>query len=283
MSFNSNAPKVDEIVIVPLVHPGGIYIRLADNRKVPVLAKVRFVYSDTVNVINYFGYTYNVPIDHVEHVKYNIPTKFYTDTIDNASQIMSSLGYEKLDNSEFFKKTIYSSTYSFLPQLPNADNIYTNVPGVRPNGVTFGQPIEIFSPKPIVTHNTSPDTDEYNGTIHVMDINNTAMLHIISRSNKEILFDRQTGQLSIRGYATFIIDATYNYEEADTYTSYVIFKSQKNYIQVKKKHVVYTPIDKYKVKRDGYYKIKTIKPKRDKSSHKEYFTIMSLINKNFRF
>ena len=56
-------PEVDEIIIIPLANPSGAYIRIDENEKIPVLAKVRSVFSNTVNVINAFGYIYNVP-DH---------------------------------------------------------------------------------------------------------------------------------------------------------------------------------------------------------------------------
>ena len=59
----ARAPEVDEIIIVPLANPSGAYIRIDENEKIPVLAKVRSVFSNTVNVINAFGYIYNVP-DH---------------------------------------------------------------------------------------------------------------------------------------------------------------------------------------------------------------------------
>lgn len=64
MNYNPNAPTIGEIVVVPLVHPNGAYVRSQDSKhdglKIPVLAKVRSTFSETANVINFFGYTYNV-------------------------------------------------------------------------------------------------------------------------------------------------------------------------------------------------------------------------------
>src|SRR5579872_5020651 len=113
MNIPQRIPQIGEIIVVPLTHPNGVYIRIAGESKIPILAKVRSKFGDMVNVINFFGYIYNVPISHTEPINHILPTNYYVDMINNAQTIMQSLGYTSQDNSEFYN-TIPGITYTFF-------------------------------------------------------------------------------------------------------------------------------------------------------------------------
>ena len=62
---------------------------------------------------------------------------------------------------------------------------------------------------------------------------------------------------------------------------YTIFKSQRNYIHVKKSKVKYGSSKKVSKSENVKYTIRTIKLKKQETSHKKYFDIIKIINNEF--
>ena len=279
MSYN--VPTVGEIVVVPLVHPNGAYIRLDNDVKVPVLAKVRSTFGSTANVINFFGYIYNVPFSHTERINYGLQTKFYTDVITNAQRVMESFGYRSLDNSEFYKTAPNINSYPFLPHLP----------GYRTNVVNP------FENKPIIINISSDEEREERnreernreereeesdlGSIRIMDVDKENVLHVINKTNGTINYDKKTSELNINGYCTFLIDSTHTYTPRDSSKEYIIFESQRNYIHVRKSKVTHGSTGDVRKSREVRYSINTLKLKKHESTHKKYFNIIKVIDKEF--
>lgn len=294
--MNIREPRINEIIVVPLAHPNGAYIKLNNGSRVPVLAKVRTKFGETVNVINYFGYIYNVPFSNTEPVDNYRQTQFYVNMVEQAGQVLNHLGYEMLDNSEFHA-TIMPSTYTFIEQLPgydiiplspySSDNIVYQIesPVLQPQYVydTMNSPNNI--PNIIYTshHDNKDDTyDEYDyiGNIIVTNIHDEGVLHIIDNSQSNIIFDDNTGELLIKGYGYFIIQKSYVYKNSSN-KSFVIFQSHNNFIHIRKKYVKYEKIsktDKSSSDINDKYKINVIKLKRSNSKHKKYYNIISIID-----
>ncbi len=267
-------PTVGEILVVPLAHPSGAYIRVNGNIKVPIIAKVRSVFSDTVNVINYFGYIYNVPIPHTEPINFSVGTKFYTDMVDIASKIMSEMGYKSFDNSDFYNTAHAPVTYSFLSYLPNYVQITHS-----PKPVMY----QSDSPVPSASYDKknnsySPESLEEIGIIHIMDLDKKSLLHVVEKSKRSILFNSATGELTIRGYGTFLIEKSYTYNDANT--EYQIFRTKRNFIHIKKKYVKYSTYEN--VSKNEYYYVKTIKLNIQKPQHKKYAEISKIIKREYR-
>jgi hypothetical protein len=279
--------RVNDIVVVPLAGPNGSYIRLNDGSRVPVLAKVRSLFSETANVINYFGYIYNVPISHVETIMTNVKTHFYVNMVEQAGQILNHLGYDMLDNSEFYATSMLDN--NFLTDLP-AYNIIPLSPH-SPNNIVY----QVSNPKsPIKVHlnpHVSEDEYDYNydytdhdsvGEIRVMDIHNSGLLHVITNRNKDILFEKEVGELAIKGYGNFLVDRTYVYKKKNFESSYVIFKSQHNYFHIKKKYIDFNKIKLSEMYKEYMpYNVKVMRPKKSNPSDKQYFSIISIINQEF--
>jgi hypothetical protein len=261
MSYDIKRPVVGEIIVVPLAHPGGVYIRRTDNSKIPILAKVRSIFSDTVNVINFFGYVYNVPIIHTQKIDFSANTQFYIELIEDASRIMASLGYQAKDNSEFYNISQNPVSYTFLTHLPGYDSFV-----ISPDLTVYGIDNRI---------------DTMTGLIHVMDINKKGLLHFVNKIIKDIIFDESTGELLIKGYGAFFIDSWYSYG-FDASSSYVIFKSQRNYIHVKKNNIAFRKIIKQDRLNNTYHIVKTIRPDPHNPDDKFYYDIITIIN-NVRF
>lgn len=299
MSYNPSPPLPGEIVVVPLAHPNGAYIRREDNTKIPVLAKVRSGFSETVNVVNFFGYTYNVPLAHIERINYDLDTSFYTQMIDRAQKVMDSFGYPILDNSGFYD-TSYganSNSYSFLAHLPGfsqgSNRSYIISPAPSNQGYLYQTDPNPHTPPIIVIKNAPNNRDprsredsDDQGSIRVMDIDEAATLHVINRIGRDsILFDKRSGVLVIPGYGTFIIDTSFTYAKTGETIEYVILRSLKNYIHVRKSKVNYvnvrdTDIDDRK-NNLAQYDVRTIRPKSSKPKDKRYFEIMKIIGNEF--
>ena len=265
-------PTVGEILVVPLSHPSGAYIRIDGNVKVPIIAKVRSVFSDTVNVINYFGYIYNVPISHTEPVNLSVSTKFYTDMVDSASLIMRELGYKSLDNSEFYNTAYAPVNYSFLSYLPDYVSMtHSPKPVMYPTD----------SPGPSYKYKDRSDTqglqDEI-GTIHVMDLDKKSLLHVVEKSKRTVLFNSDTGELTIRGYGTFLIETSYTYKKENN--EYQIFRSKRNFIHIKKKYIKQSTYEN--IAKNQYYYVKTIKLNSQKEQHKKFMDISKIIKREYR-
>lgn len=299
MSYNPRPPLSGEIIVVPLAHPNGAYIRLDNNQKIPVLAKVRSGFSETMNVINFFGYIYNVPLAHIERINYNIDTKFYTDMIDNAQKVMNSFGYPSLDNSNFYDtqhSANSSVSYSVLSHLPGftASN-QSNVISPDPSGRKLIYQIDQNPPQPPIINisisNGSPDGHNYrdknnNGSVSVMDINNMAVLHVITLvGSSPIIFDKRSGILVIPGYGTFIIDTSFTYTKTRDTIEYVILRSQKNYIHVRRSKIHFVVMRNNDLDNlnsaQSQYDVKTIRPKTNKPKYQKYFDIMKVIYNEF--
>jgi hypothetical protein len=271
------APKVGEIVVVPLVHPNGAYIRTNDNLKIPVLAKVRSTYAEMANVINFFGYIYNVPFSHIEKVNYDVDTKFYVDMINNAQSVMQNFGYKILDNSSFYETGPNINASSFLPALPGYKSNVMN---------PFEQPIiininEKRKKGQIEEQEQEEEYEDVGGSIRVMDVNKENLLHVITKVNGIIMFDKESSELNIDGYGTFLINDKHTYTSKDSSKEYTIFKSQRNYIHVKKSKVKYGSSKKVSKSENVKYTIRTIKLKKQETSHKKYFDIIKIINNEF--
>lgn len=279
-------PGVDEIIVVPLASPNGVYVRLNDGSKVPVLAKIRYVFADTANVINFFGYIYNVPLGHTEPVNPNIQEQFYVDMVQRAGEILHYLGLEMLDNTEFYSTTQYTTTYTFLTHLPGYSTI-TLSPN-SPNHIMYqiapGSPAPpnppmavTYSPPPRGPRTTHDSGD--NGTIRVVAVHSEGLLHVVTRTNRDVLFDKNRGELCIRGYGHFMIETTYTYQKGQSDKKYVIFKSHNQYIHVRKNRVRYESLrNANKSSNQGTYDVKVIKLRKRDNKYKSYYDIIDIID-----
>jgi hypothetical protein len=294
MSYNPR-PMQGEIVVVPLGHPNGAYIRLEDNQRIPVLARVRAGFSETVNVINFFGYVYNVPVSHIERINHNIDTNFYVHMIENAQRVLNSFGYQSLDNTGFYD-TSYgsnSSSYSFLSHLPGfSASSHSNV--IAPNLMNQGLLYQTDYPNPprIITTtetrilgNNIMRSDDL-GSVSVMGIDGLAILHVINTMGRDqILFDKRSGVLLIPGYGTFIVDTSFTYTKTGSTVEFVIMRSQKNYIHIRRSNVHYRVVKDNDIDRwrdtESQYETYIVRPKTEKPRHKRYFDIMRVIDLEF--
>jgi hypothetical protein len=262
-NYGNRRPTIGEILIVPLTHPNGAYIRMENDTRIPILAKVRSIFSDTVNVINIFGYIYNVPISNTQPVNLTYDSQYYVDLVNYASQIMHSLGYKILDNSEFYAIPSQTS-YPFLPYLPGyQSNIY------------LGQNViveDVFTPL---------NGYEKDGQIYVMSFNKKELLHVIDKSFSNILFDSKSGELFIKGYGYFLIDSSYTYSRSNSSITYVILRSDRNYIHIAENNIMYTKIPKAKFTHPPNYRIKTLELSVNDIDHQKFFDIIRIINNEF--
>lgn len=264
-------PEIDEIIIVPLANPSGAYIRMDGNDKIPILGKVRSVFSSTVNIVNIFGYIYNVPISHTELFNFELSDKYYSDMVTNAWNILNQIGYPIQNNDEFFRSQQKYITY---------------IDQYQPRYKSPSQSLKIN----IANINTSI-INEYNksdyifGEIKVIAMGLDSLLHYIEKTKTDVLYDPDTGELLIQGYGLFSIDSSYSYMKNQT--NYVIFKSYRNYFHVKQKRVKkvksdsnsYTIPLKLTKTEYGYYEVQTIRPKQHKSQHQKYIDVIAKIKK----
>lgn len=268
-------PEVDEIIIVPLANPSGAYIRIDDNEKIPILAKVRSVFSNTINVINIFGYIYNVPISHTELFNFELSDKYYMDMINNARNILQKIGYPILDNQEFYKTQPKYTTYivSYLPNyqtyLPDGSgSSFKNLSQKNPNSLDKDRTMKYVL-----------------GKIKVIAMGTDSLLHYVDKTTTEVLYDPDTGELLIQGYGLFVADSSYTYTKDQT--QYIVFRSHRNYFHIKLKRVkkVASNTDSYTIPLKltkteyGYYEVQTLKPKQHKPKHQKYFDIITKIKK----
>jgi len=272
MSYFHKIPQIGEIVIVPLAQPNGIYIRLDNRIKVPILAKVRAKYAEMVNVINVFGYTYNVPISHTKPLTQSDNMDYYINMVNVANEIMKQHGYKIHDNTDFYN-TIPGTSYPFFSYLPGYDQ----------------SPI-INSPNINISHypsSTIHDMYDNDNSISVVKIDDGSLLHSITKTHEDIIFDHKTGQLDIKGYGIFVVDAHYSYIRKGNVNDYIrksdigeyiIFRSKSNFIHVRKTHVRNGLIKNDKDIKPRY-KIRLIRPNRGDVKHTKYFNIIEIIHK----
>lgn len=261
-------PNIGEIVVVPLAHPNGAYIRLQGHEKIPVLAKVRSKFGELINVINFFGYIYNVPISHAELINPTLNTQYYVNIINNAHNVMQRFGYRILDNSEFYNIGA-GPTYSFFSYLPGYNNNYEII--TPPS----------FSPsKKIVINNELYKENEMfrDNSISIIKINEETLLHVINKSRNEIIFNKDTGELNIKGYAVFMVDSSYTYTKNRDISEYVIFRSNRNYVQIKKSNITYSVGRTSAIDVSARYNIKIVKLKNISTiNQKRYLDIIEII------
>lgn len=264
-------PNVGEIVVVPLAHPNGAYIRLDGDIKVPVLAKVRSKFGEMVNIINFFGYIYNVPISHVELINPVLDTQYYVNIINNAQTIMQRFGYQTLNNSEFYS-TSPGLSYTFFSYLPGHNN-YT----------IYSPPVS--SPKQIIVNVKPEERSEelfYDNSISLLKLDDSTLLHVINRTNNEIIFNSNTGELNIKGYGVFIADTSYTYVRKKDTTEHVIFRSNRNFIHIKKSKIMYSQIKITTKDTLARYFIKIVKLKKTNvANQKRYLDIIEIIRNEF--
>ncbi|VBB18644.1 hypothetical protein YASMINEVIRUS_1146 [Yasminevirus sp. GU-2018] len=273
MNFFQKAPEIGEVVVVPLVHPNGAYIRLDNGAKVPVLAKVRAKFGESVNVINFFGYVYNVPISHTEKINSALNTQFYVEMIQNCQNVMHSLGYSAKDNTEFYATIPGANTYSFFSYLPGYQNQYVVSPSLF-NDSPPRQSKSYSHPKP-----NKPNVldDEDLGSITVMKIDDGSILHYINKTNNSVLFNSSSGALDIQGYGRFLVDTSYTYSRTGDPTEYIAFRSNKNFIHVKKTRVVYVnKVPEPRVTK-GSYNVKMIRLRKTEPKHQKYYDVVKII------
>jgi hypothetical protein len=271
MSY-SRPPYVGEIVIVPLVHPNGVYIRLADNSKINVLGRIRSVFGETANIINIFGYIYNVPFVHIELLIPALDNSYYQNMVNNASRYMTTLGYRTLDNREFFNMR-YTTTYSFLSSLPGftPSTTYSYIP----DDSRRSRKSDIFDDSPVYKKKSSS-----NGSVDLFKSKDDKLIHYIKDIDTDCMFDSSSGELYIKGYATFICDSSFTYKRKDSDNYYVIFRSENNFIHISKEDVKYTKFTKSS-KIVQSFDIKFVKLDSDESSHSKYFKLLKVIDNEF--
>ena len=260
--YNFRIPAIDEIIIAPLAYPNGTYMTVNSLRK-PVLARVKSVFSETVNVVNYFGYTYNVPLKHIEFVNSPLDSDFYVDMISNAKSIMHNNGYYESQPNEFFTHIQYQK-YSHIPIFQN----------IAVNIVPIGSPIA-----PISTIGNTPSSSsnvvhsDKNGSIDLMVLDNISIVHFVVKSSVMVYYDKSIADLLIPGYGRFVIDSTHKYSDS-LYVNRMIFKSKKQFIDVPYKILTYSRIPLYDY---GFYKVNIVDP----LEIEEYIKLGILIKKMF--
>ena len=301
MNYNSTSLIIGELIIVPLAHPDGAPIRQESNNTISIIAKVRSVFSGLVNVINYFGYQYNVHIEHVERMNLNIDINFYVQMIEYATHIMTKYGYQTVNTNLFFESITNSSTYSFLSRLPNTKYKLTNKYVYSPDSANpylySAESVTDFASPPLPPHiriaaninNPIKKPVPYivKGSIQIMDINTEELLHYIeTKGENKILFDKKSGILIIPGYSIFIIESSYTYHQNNGLnTEYQILRSHRNYIHIEKSFIYnarinLTDTDLFKSKYSEY-KVETIHPKKYNITDMKYFDIMKIISNEF--
>ena len=269
-------PIVGEIVIAPLVHPNGIYIRDSANARIPVLAKVRLVFADTANVINFFGYTYNVPNKHIQPYNPIMSNMFYMNIISNASATMARLGYRAQNNAEFYTTLYNPSTYGFLAYLPNYQNPLATSPLVTSPLVAsplVSSPMAILSSEPTI-HST-----DCAGSIECIVFGQSSILHMIKKTSSDILYDSGTGQLRVRGYGTYVVDHAHEHTDSRTYVKYMVFKSYRNYVCARKEHVRIAPILEPPAHCARYYRVSGIGVNPSDPAHRFYVDLIQMIGR----
>lgn len=269
----ARTPEVDEIIIIPLANPSGAYIRIDENEKIPILGKVRSVFSNTVNVINIFGYIYNVPISHTELFNFELSDIYYDDMITYARNILNKIGYPMLANDDFFR---------------TQQKYVTHIIHYQPKIQSYGQ-----SQRSHELHKKRKDHENLDnertmkyvlGNIKVISMSDS-LLHYIEKSSTDLLYDSDTGELLIQGYGLFAVDSSYSYMKNQS--KCIIFRSHRNYFHVKQKRVkkITSDSDSYTIPLKltkteyGYYEVETLRPKQHKPKHQKYLDVITKIKK----
>ncbi len=243
--YNLRVPAIDDIIIAPLAYPNGAYMTI-DGIKKPVLARVKSVFSETVNVINYFGYTYNVPLKHIEFVTSPLDSDFFVDMINTATTIMHDYGYSALSPNDFFTQIQYQK--------------YNNIPIFQTIAVNVSAPLSTsINGSLIIGDINNIDSNiiisNKNGVIDLMVFDNIDTLHYVKKSNIMIYYHGL--DLLIPGYGKFVIDGTHKYRDS-FYENRIIFKSKKQFIDVAYKVVINGQLPS----RDyGFYEVQLISEK----------------------
>jgi len=277
-------PIVGEIVIAPLVHPNGIYIRDSANARIPVLAKVRLVFADTANVINFFGYTYNVPNKHVQPCNPIMSNMFYVNIISNASAIMARLGYQAQNNAEFYTTLYNPSTYGFLAYLPNYQNPLVASPLATRPLVSSPLVTSPLATRPLVTSplmSSEPTihSTDCAGSIECVVFGESSILHMIRKTSSDILYDSGTGLLRVRGYGAYVVDRVHEYADPRSYVKYMVFKSYRNYVCARKEHIRIAPILEPPVHCARYYRVSGIGVNPSDPAHRFYVDLIQMIGR----
>jgi hypothetical protein len=275
-----------DYVVVPLVHPSGAYIRLDDNIKIPILARVLGSFGESISVINFFGYKYNMPHKHAEKLDQSNPDSFYVNMINRAEGIMRKLKYSILDNSEFYK-TNKKVRFSYLSKLPIEFTTLNPIEvKLRSNTLSPTSPIFSFDFNPI-TYNPYL-RHKVNGQVRLMITENTKLIHVIKKIADRIIFNEKMNTLVIKGYASFVTNDMKSYKDAFG-NKFLIFKSNNNYIHVKASDVR-TEIEKNDSDTDddkyideGVFDIKTIERTKINSINLHpYLMIEQIIFRKFK-
>jgi hypothetical protein len=264
MFFNGRLPIIGDIIVVPLAQPTGLYI-LVGGSKVPVLAKVRSIFADTVNVVNYFGHIYNVPLKHIQFVDKSLRTQYYVNMVNNAHNILNRLGIRAKDNKEFYKEPQNIVKYAFMSLLP-----------IRPNIIIPNNPLyNVYTPyKTKYNYYDNDDDDdvidEYDsteGNIKVIDYRNIGVIHLIENTENVIIYDNKRKLLYIKNYGVFHCSKKHIYQKDNTGKKYIIYKSHNNFIHIKKSDVKEEKIKDINKENNIDYNIKLIKVKKHDHEH----------------
>lgn len=278
MFFNGRLPIIGDIIVVPLSRPTGLYI-LVGGSKVPVLAKVRSMFADTINVVNYFGHIYNVPLKHIQFVDKSLRTQYYVNMVNNAHNILNRLGIRAKDNKEFYKEPQNIVKYAFMSLLP-----------IRPNIIIPNNPLyNVYTPyktKYNYYYNDDDDDviDEYDsteGNIKVIDYRNIGVIHLIENTENVIIYDNKRKLLYIKNYGVFHCSKKHIYQKDNTGKKYIIYKSHNNFIHIKKSDVKEEKIKDINKENNIDYNIKLIKVKKHDHEHKKYRNIIKVIDNSF--
>lgn len=274
-----------EYVVVPLVHPSGAYIRLDGNIKIPILARVLGNFGQSISVINFFGYKYNMPSKHAEKVDSSNPDSFYVNMINRAEGIMRKLNYTILDNSEFYKKTESEKKvrFSHLTKLPiefttlDPIEVKLRASTLSPTPPTFSFDFNPIKFNPYYRH-------KINGQVRLMITEQTRLVHIIKKINERVVYNEKSKELIVKGYGRFVIDKMEDYKDAFN-DKFLIFKSRNNYIHVKASDTrMDVEKEDYEEKKyEGVFDIKMIERSKMKSvSLHPYLMIEQLIFRLFK-
>ena len=211
------------------------------------------------------------PITHTELFNFEMSDKYYSDMIANARNILNKIGYPVLDNEEFFRT------------LPKYDTYIINY---GPSKYEISQH-KNYGKK--LNHREDLDKNRAMkyvlGKIKVMVIGLDSLLHYVEKTNTDVLYDPDTGELLIQGYGMFVADSSYTYVRDQS--TFIIFRSHRNYFHVKQKRIKqvksntnsYTIPLKLTKTEYGYYEIQTVKPKQHKTQHQKYFDVITKIKK----
>jgi hypothetical protein len=233
--------KKNDIILIPLAAPNGIYIRLLNKEtnnyeKIPVLGRILDFINNKVKIINYFGYIYDVPYNHIITINNNIKDKYYTDMINYAYKVLKSKGYDVYNNNKFYMNNDESNENNKLIEYLLENKIVLN---------NKGSPINIKLIKTDYESNFDYSLDDNdskiflinsimdnynNGTVNIINTKNK-LIHIITSTRKKIIYDSDRKILQLNGYSKNIIDKIFTYRDMNG-KKFSIFKSNHNYYHI---------------------------------------------------